>query len=255
MQQEMTLEDLVARRGAPVLGPDGERIGTIGEIQYEVDTRRPLYLSVNRESLGREAVHVPVEGARWQGDALWVPYTDDQLEGVPRFDDDTELTGDPHEQLDTYFGQLGGLQPVRKEEPAVDDAVAEEPMRREAVADETPSLTLHEEQLAVGKRPIAAGAVRIRKWVETEPVEMDVELRHETARIVREEINEPVSGVEIGEAEIEIPLQAEQAVVQKQTVAKERITVEKAVETELHTVAEEVRRERVEVEDDTGRSR
>ncbi len=111
-------------------------------------------------------------------------------------------------------------------------------------------MTVHEEELAVGKRPVAVGSVRIRKWVETEPVELDVELKRETARVVREEVNQPVTGAEIGEAVIEIPLIAEEPVVQKQTVARERISVEKRVETERQTVSDEVRRERVEVEGD-----
>ena len=65
-----------------------------------------------------------------------------------------------------------------------------------------------------------------------------------------EPINQPVSGVEIGEQEIEVPLHAEQPVVQKQAVAKERLSLERDVETERETVTDEVRKERVEVEGD-----
>ena len=83
---------------------------------------------------------------------------------------------------------------------------------------------------------------------ETEPVDMDVELQRETARVTREPIDEPVADADLGEQEVEVPLRAEQPVVAKQTVAKERVGLEKDVETERQTVADEVRRERVDVD-------
>jgi uncharacterized protein (TIGR02271 family) len=111
-----------------------------------------------------------------------------------------------------------------------------------------PGLTRSEEELKVGKRATDAGEVRLKKWVETEPVEAQVELRSERARVSREPINEPVSGVEICEEEAEMSLHREEAVVQKQTVAKEQVSVEKDLTSETETVRDEVRKERVEVE-------
>ncbi len=60
----------------------------------------------------------------------------------------------------------------------------------------------------------------------------------------------PVTGAEIGEEEIEVPVHAEEAVVEKRVVAKEQIGLEKDLETERETVSDEVRKERVEVEGD-----
>ena len=48
-----------------------------------------------------------------------------------------------------------------------------------------------------------------------------------------------------------MPLSAEEPVVQKQTVARERISLDKDVETETQTVSDEVRKERVDVDGDT----
>ena len=92
--------------------------------------------------------------------------------------------------------------------------------------------------------------MRLHKWVETEPVAMDVDLRQETARVTREPVNEPAGDAEIGDEEIDVPLRGERAVVQKQTVAKERVGIEKGVETDRQTVQDEVRKERVEVDGD-----
>ncbi len=69
-------------------------------------------------------------------------------------------------------------------------------------------------------------------------------------RVERESIDKPAPGAELGEEEIEVPVHAEEAVVQKETVAKERVSLEKDAETESETVRDEVRKERVEVEGD-----
>ena len=93
--------------------------------------------------------------------------------------------------------------------------------------------------------------MRVRKWVETEPVQVEVELKREKARVVREPVDKRTAGA-IGEAdeEAEIVLREEQPVVSKETVAKERIGVETEVETERRTIEDEVRKERVEIDED-----
>jgi stress response protein YsnF len=68
--------------------------------------------------------------------------------------------------------------------------------------------------------------------------------------VTREPIDQPVSDHQFTEDEIDVPLRGEEPMVQKRTVAKERIGVEKGVETERQTVQDEVRKERVEVEGD-----
>src|SRR5207237_440464 len=52
------------------------------------------------------------------------------------------------------------------------------------------SVTRSEEEVEVGKRPVEAGSARLRKWVETEPVALDVELQREVARGSRERIDQ-----------------------------------------------------------------
>lgn len=79
--------------------------------------------------------------------------------------------------------------------------------RRDDDADR--AITRSEEELHVGKEQPEAGTAPLRKWVETEPVEMDVQLRKETARVVRESIDEPVEGGAIGEDDVEVKLREE----------------------------------------------
>jgi len=119
-------------------------------------------------------------------------------------------------------------------------------------SDEDASLVRSEEELAVGKREVEAGRVRIRKWVETEPVQVEVELKREKASITREpaDASMPAGTIGDGVEETEVVLREEQAVVSKETVAKERVSVETDVVSESETVTDEVRKERIEVDGD-----
>jgi uncharacterized protein (TIGR02271 family) len=118
------------------------------------------------------------------------------------------------------------------------------------------SVSRHEEELQVGKREVEYGRVRLRKWVETQPVSEEVELRRETAVVERQPVNRPASGAEIreGEEEVEMPLHREEPVVSKETVEKEQITLHPEEEIEQETVHGEGRREHVEVEEDSNDS-
>ena len=83
--------------------------------------------------------------------------------------------------------------------------------------------TRREEELEVGKQLAPLGNVHVQKRVEAEQVEQDV------------------------------PRRVERPVVQKQTVAKERVGIETDVTTDRQTIEDEVRKERVDVEGDVER--
>jgi stress response protein YsnF len=59
-----------------------------------------------------------------------------------------------------------------------------------------------------------------------------------------------LTGPDITEAEHEVTLYEEEPVVEKRTVPKERVRLEKDVHADERTVSEEVRRERIEAEGD-----
>jgi len=50
-------------------------------------------------------------------------------------------------------------------------------------------------------------------------------------------------------------LQEEEVVAEKRAVPKERVRLDKDVEVEEKTVTEDVRREEIDIDDDTGRTR
>ena len=226
----MQMDQLQELRGAPVLDASGDQIGKVEEIYYDTEGGHPEWIGLGTGFLGTKRVLVPVQTADVQGDAVQVPYEKDHVKGAPDIDGDA-IPYETESELYAYY-ELGGRG---------GDAPA---------GDASQAVTRHEEELAVGTQQVETGRAQLRKWVETEPVAMDVELRQETARVTREPVDEPVGDAEVGEESVDVPLHGERAVVQKQTVAKERVGIETDVQTDRQTVQDEVRKERVEVEGD-----
>ncbi|WP_375423907.1 DUF2382 domain-containing protein [uncultured Friedmanniella sp.] len=117
------------------------------------------------------------------------------------------------------------------------------------------AMTRSEEQVTVGTTAKETGRARLRKYVVTENVTQTVPVSHEEVRIEREPITddnvgEATAGPSISEEEHEVVLHAEQPVVSKETVAVERVRLDKETVTDEQTVSEEVRKEKIELEGD-----
>ena len=231
MPQNLTMDRLAELRGAPVYDNAGDKIGKVEEIYYDYETNEPEWIGLGAGMFGTKRVLVPLEGAKVKQDGVAVRYPKDLVKDAPDIDED-EISHETERELYTHYSLEGG---------------------RSRGGDADQAVTRHEEELAVGKQEVETGRARLHKWVETQPVEMDVDLKQETARVTREPIDQPVGDAELGEDQVEVPLRGERAVVQKQTVAKERVGIEKDVATDRQTVEEEVRKERVDVEGDADR--
>jgi uncharacterized protein (TIGR02271 family) len=244
MNQSLSIDRLDAMRGAPVYDAAGDKIGTVDEVFYDEDTQQPEWLGIGTGFFGTKRVLVPLSGAEQADDGLRVPYSKDQVKNSPDIDSD-EISQDTEYRLAQHYGV--GYSEQRSGTGLPEGGGADYGTETRSTEGD---VVRSEEELQVGKEQVQAGRARLRKWVETEPVEMDVELQRETARVTRESIDQPVSGSEIGDEEVEVTLREERPVVAKQTVAKERIGLETDVETERKTVTDEVRKERVDVDDD-----
>ena len=116
-----------------------------------------------------------------------------------------------------------------------------------------------EEELRAGVREREAGRVNVRKSVKTERELVQVPKRREEVDIerlpVEDEAKETSGATEadIGEDEVSVPVTEEEVVVEKRAVAKEEVRLRKDVVEDTEVVEEDVRREEVEVEDDTER--
>jgi uncharacterized protein (TIGR02271 family) len=83
-----------------------------------------------------------------------------------------------------------------------------------------------------------------------------VPVQREEVRVEREPITEAnrdaaLSGGDITEEEHEVTLHAEEPVVQKDVVPKERVRMDTDVVTDERQISEDVRKERIETEGDT----
>jgi len=117
-----------------------------------------------------------------------------------------------------------------------------------------------EERLNVEKRQGEMGAAEIRKTVETEQVNVPVELRHEEVTINRVDVKDrPVAAGDLDaafeEGTIRVPVRGEEAVVQKEAFVTGEVVVGREVKTERQTISDTVRKERVNVDENYQRDR
>jgi len=241
MAETMNRVRLDQMRGAPIYDNDGEKIGKVEEIFYDHQTNVPEWIGIGTGFFGIKRVFVPVKGATPYDDGLMVPYSKDDVKESPDVDED-DISEATEARLAAYYGLDYSTE--RSETGLTGGG------NRPTATTGAQSVTRSEEEVEVGKRSVEAGTARLRKWVETEPVALDVELQREVARVSRERIDRPVSDHDFSEQEVELQLHREKPVVQKQTVAKERVGLEKDVETQKQTVREELKKEHVEVEGD-----
>ncbi|WP_066286462.1 DUF2382 domain-containing protein [Arthrobacter sp. B6] len=258
------IENLL-NRGGNVIGTDGEKIGTIGQLYADDDTGEPTWVTVKTGLFGTSQSFVPVEGARAEGDDLVVPYTKDHVKDAPRVDTDGHLEPDEEDRLYAHYEQGSRTYTEARSDADRDvdyagDADLNAGTRTAgAVGHDTSgpttddAMTRSEERLNVGTEREAAGRVRLRKYVTTENVTKTVPVQREEVRLEREPITDAnagaaMSGPDISEEEHEVTLHEERPVVEKETVPVERVRLDKDVVTEDVTVNEEVRKERIETD-------
>jgi uncharacterized protein (TIGR02271 family) len=271
------MSEISSWRGRAMVASDGEKIGKIDEIYLDEQTGRPEWALVNTGLFGMRSNFVPLTGASSEGEVVRVEYSKDQVKEAPGVDPEGELSKREEETLYRHYGleysqreSGSGLPEGSAGQPGAAGAGTgtrtggdtEAGGRTEAggtgrfargEADE--AMTRSEEEVRVGTAERERGRARLRKWVETEQVDETVPVRRETARVEREPItdenvDDATSGPEISESEHEVTLHEEEPVVEKRTVPKERVRLEKDTETDEEQVSETVRKERVEQEGD-----
>lgn len=123
---------------------------------------------------------------------------------------------------------------------------------------QTAAIPVVEEEIAIGKREVERGGVRVRTEVEERPVQEQVNLREEHVRVERRPVDRPASEADINRAQqagtLEVREKAEQAVVQKNARVVEEVVVGKEATERTETVRDTVRRTDVEVEETGGDS-
>jgi len=265
MHNRENIENLL-NKGGNVVGSDGSKIGSIGQLYADDDTGEPTWVTVKTGLFGTSQSFVPVDGARVDGEDLVVPYTKDHVKDAPRVESDGHLEPEEEDRLYTHY-ERG----ARTYSDARDDsdyrgdsdlnagtrtgtATSAGTVGHDTSGPTTDdAMTRSEERLNVGTEKQATGRVRLRKYVTTENVTKTVPVQREEVRLEREPITEQnrgaaMGGPDLSDEEHEVILHEERPVVEKETVPVERVRLDKDTVTEDVTVNEEVRKEHIETD-------
>lgn len=243
-------------QGRTVVGSDGEKIGTVAEIYEDDNSGEPEWATVSSGLFGMKTHFVPLAGAQPSGEDVRVNVTNDQVKDAPSVEGAGELSEAEERRLFEHYGipytEAGSV--TAQGSPSAGGREHEATGSGGGRAGDE-AMTRSEEELRVGTARREAGRVRLRKYVVTENVQTTVPVQREEVRIEREPITEAnreaaLSGPDITESEHEVVLHEEEPVVEKRTVPKERVRLEKDAVTEEREISEEVRKERIETEGD-----
>ncbi|MDQ0679598.1 hypothetical protein QFZ30_002980 [Arthrobacter pascens] len=126
----LTREDIegLLNRGGNVIGSDGEKIGSIGQLYADDDTGEPTWVAVDTGLFGASQSFVPVEGARIQGDDLVVPYTKDFVKDAPRVESDRHLEPAEEDRLYAHYERDGSRTYSEARAEAADMTRSEDPL-------------------------------------------------------------------------------------------------------------------------------
>lgn len=232
-----------------VLDPSGDKVGTVSDVYLDNDSGQPEWLAVSTGMFGTKVSFVPLADASITGDDVMVAHSKAMIKDAPRAEADGQLSPEEESALYAYYGRGGTMATTETTNVATTQGRdTSGPMTDDA-------MTRSEEEIDVEKRTQQAGKARLRKWIETEKVQMTVPVRRESARLVTEPITDAnrdaaYSGGDLTTEEHEITLTEEVVDVDKTVVPKERVRLETDVETSEVVVDEDVRKERIEMDAD-----
>jgi uncharacterized protein (TIGR02271 family) len=276
------IEDQYA--GFEVYDRNGEKIGKVDDLFLD-ENDQPEYIGVKMGFLGLEGTSlIPWEVARVDENDHRIEVSVDkaQVKEGPSFNDDRDITPEYEERVYSHYGlqqaqtdgaqggyggyygdetdersgevgpgtrmgdtESGEFRGHGREQEGVnqpgDDLEDEDELR----------VQRSEEELRAGTREREAGALNVRKRVRTEREQVRVPTKHEEVSVERVPVNEEGTGAEIGEDEVSMPVVEEEVVVGKRAVVKEELRIRKDVVEDEELVEEDVRKEEVDVDDQT----
>jgi uncharacterized protein (TIGR02271 family) len=247
--------------GRNAVDPQGNKIGSIGQVYLNDQTGQPDWITVNTGLFGMKENFAPLAGSSFNGEDLVLPFDKTVVKDSPDIADASHLDADEQQSLYGYYQQyLGaGTAGTSGHEQAANggDAGYQRGVGYDTSGPNTDqAMTRSEEHLRVGTEQVEAGRARLRKYVVTEQQSVQVPVSHEEVRVQREPITDAnrgdaMSGAAITEEEHEVVLHAERPVVDTEAVPVERVRLGTETVTEQQTVTGDVRREQIEVDDPT----
>jgi uncharacterized protein (TIGR02271 family) len=282
------IEDQYA--GYVVYDRNRDKIGKVDDL-FVNEHDQPEYIGVKMGFLGLEGTSlIPWEIARVDENDRRIEVSVDkaQVKEGPSFNDDRDITPEYEEQVYSHYGlqraqtngersgygeyygdetdersgkDSGKVGPGMREGDtetgefrghAEDDEGVHQSHSSDLEDEDELRVQRSEEELRAGTREREAGALNVRKRVRTEREQVRVPTKHEEVSVERVPVEgREASEAEIGEYEVSMPVGEEEVVVEKRAVVKEELRLRKDVVEGEEIVEEDVRKEEVEIDDQT----
>ncbi|WP_016935278.1 PRC-barrel domain-containing protein, partial [Rhodococcus sp. R1101] len=97
--------DTLAR--ATAYGPDGDKLGRVGEVYLDNDTGRPAWITVVTGLFGTRRHFAPIDEAELDSSGVRLPFDKDTITGAPNIDENGELTPLEEDELYRYYRRFG----------------------------------------------------------------------------------------------------------------------------------------------------
>jgi hypothetical protein len=187
------IETALDWRGRTVRDPDGEKVGSLGDVYLDRQTDRPAWGSVRTGLFGRDESLVPLDSieASEDGDLL-VPYRRDVIKDAPRVDPDVALDADEEARLYAHY-ELGYAPAAGDDAPVGDTgavaATGDGADRSESADADADGVTMirSEEEVVPTEGPMRpTERVRLKKVMVTDEVTRTVPVRREVVQLEHE---------------------------------------------------------------------
>jgi uncharacterized protein YrrD len=99
-------QDLSAWRGKDLFDRDGERIGPLEDVYFDVETDEPQFGTVKEGFLDRHYTFVPLTGVTIGPDSLQVAVTKQQVKDAPNMEHEGDALTQADESLLYHYYQL-----------------------------------------------------------------------------------------------------------------------------------------------------
>jgi uncharacterized protein (TIGR02271 family) len=265
-----TFTDPAAIIGRNAVDRDGDKIGKIGQVYLDDDSGQPLWIAISTGLFGTKDSFAPLSGASDDGTDLRLAVEKDRVKDAPNVENDGHLNEREQRALYDYYSDYvgnghtgtitGDVTDGTDLTAGGNDGAVGGPGQDVSGPNTDSAMTRSEEQVDVGTERVQAGRARLRKYVVTENVTQTVPVSHEEVRLEREPITDAnigaaTDGPDISEEEHEVTLSAERPVVAKEAVPVERVRLGTETVTEQQAVNEQVRKEQIDLDDETGTAR
>jgi uncharacterized protein (TIGR02271 family) len=239
----MHTHELVIRRGADMVGPDGW-LGRVAHVVVDEATREISGLVLQRP-----------DGREWLIPASAVADTTDTTVTLRSGWSDLESLVTPYvvdefDTLDAAPVVRAAEQPIEAHAPTRRPAMSSPPPGAVAEGQRSQQLRLREEVLVVRKRPQEMGAVELRKEVVAERQTVDAPVWHEELILEYRPVDPPRPSQELirEERTLRVVLREEVATVTRQPVVTEEVRVGRRVVRDTQQVETNIRREEARIE-------